>query len=181
MIEINLEPINAVIQVYEPSKKLLILEGMRKVMPASGCPVLEIEPTNASNEWAVTRAQRPRYNFDCTLTVMNSNEDYGVEYISTVATSIIQVITDPANLQLRVINEARWAPEYGLCATYIMDSLIENVTYNANKDGTIRTASFDWFALIHEPFPDSHFQLFSVPDPSPVPVRPISVTVPPGA
>jgi hypothetical protein len=178
VLEANADSINATIHEYEPGKNLVALEGMRKTLPLDAFPALEIEPTSASNEWATTRAQRPRYNFNCTLTVVNNNEQFGVEYISAVTTAIVEVLTDPQNLQLRIMNETRWDPNLGIASTYLLDSLVENVTYNANKDGTIRTAEFDLFALIHEPFPDSHFWIFFSNAPEPTEVRPRTVTIP---
>jgi len=181
MLETNRETIDSVIAVYEPDRILTILEGMRKTLPANAYPVLEFEPVSGSNEWAVTRAQRPRYNFTCTLTVMNENEDYGVEYISTLATTIVEIMTDPQNLQLRVINEVTYDPTYTLVPTYIMDSLVENVTYNASKEGTIRVAEFDLFTMIHEPFPDSHFWIYATDDPEPTQLRPREFVIPPAS
>jgi len=157
MLESNADSINRVIQVYEPGKGLTVLEGMRRTLPVDAFPCFEIEPTTGANEWAVTRAQRPRYSFQCTLTVRNDNESFGVEYITTIVSILTELMTDPQNLQMRVLNESKWDPNSGLVATYIMDSFVESVTYNANKEGTVRTAEFDWFALIHEPFPDSKF------------------------
>jgi hypothetical protein len=152
---------------------------MRQTLPANAYPCLEIEPTNASNEWYTTRAQQPRYNLQFTLTAMTDNLDYSVEYISTVATAIIEILTDPQNLQLRIMNEVRWSPNLGLCPTYLTDSLVENVTYNSFEQGTIRTCEFDWFGLIHEPFPDSHFWTFYSDAPEPMETRPLEVVIPP--
>lgn len=157
MLESNADSINRVVQIYEPNKGLTVLEGMRRTLPVDAFPCLEIEPTSGANEWAATRTQRPRYSFQCTLTARNDNEAFGVEYIATIVTILTELMTDPMNLQMRVVNESKWDPNSGLVATYIMDSLVESVTYNANKEGTIRTAEFDWFALINEPFPDSKF------------------------
>lgn len=155
MLNDNRDCIEYVIHDYEPERTLTIFEGMRKTLPRDAFPSFEIEPTSGSNNWATTRAQRPRYNFNCTLTVVNDNEKYGVEYISSIVTVLVQLITDPTNLQMQVLNESRWDPNGGLVDTYITDSLVEDVTYNASKDGTIRTAEFSWFALIHEPYPQS--------------------------
>jgi len=172
MLESNIEGINQVIRHYDPSATLTALEGMRRTLPADAFPSLEIEPTSGSNSWFATRSQMPRYEFQCTLTVMNDNEDYGVEYIASIVSALTEVINDPANLQLRVVNEVRWSPNRGLCTTYITDSLVENVTYNSNKEGTIRVAEFSWFAMIHEPFPDAHFWIFFANQPEAIGVRP---------
>jgi len=70
-----------------------------------------------------------------------------------------ELMTNPQNLQLRVVNETKWTPDGGLHDTYILDSLVEDITYSAVHEGTIRTAEFTWFTTIHEPFPDSAFNL----------------------
>lgn len=177
ILEKNKPKIDAVIQVYEP-KQLLVLQGMRNTLPRDAYPCLEIEPSDASNEWATTRAQRPRYQCNMTLTASNSNEDMGVEYITTLATAIIEILTDPQNLQMRIINEVRWDSNGGMCDTYLLDSLIESVTYNSSKSGTLRTCEFSWFGLIHEPFPDSHFWIFHTNFDEPVETRPMEIVVP---
>ena len=173
---INADWINAVIQVYEPDRVLTVFEGMRKSLPRDAFPSLEIEPTGASNMWATTRAQRPTYNFEYTLTVINDNEKYGVEYIAAIITRILELINDPRYLQLEVLNESRWDPNAGLVATFILDSLATDVTYNASKEGTVRTAQFSWFAMIHEPFPNSKFNDSDLS--MPTIIRPDLITVP---
>jgi len=166
LLDLNALEINRIIREYEPKKQLTVYEGMRKTLPADSFPSLEIEPTGQSNEWATTRAQRPRYSFTCTLTILNSNENLSVEYINSVASRIVEIMTDPSNLQRRVENETKWDPLGGLTDTYIIDSLVEDVTNSATKDGTIRTVEFSWFALIHEPFPESKWQVGSATAPA---------------
>ena len=157
IIESNAVTINKVVRIYEPSATLTVWAGMRKSLPIDAFPSLEIEPTSGSNQWATTRSQRPRYSFQCTLTVVNANEEYGVEYIASVVEVLVNILTDPQNLQARVVNERKWDPNVGLTDTYILDSFVDSVTYNASKDGTIRTADFEWWATIHEPYPQSHW------------------------
>lgn len=157
LLEQNAENLNKVIRVYNDSWSLCVFEGMRNTLPADVYPSLEIEPTSGSNEWMTTRAQRPRYEFQCTLTVKNDNEDYGVEFICTVATSIVEIMTSPENLQLRILHETKWDPNGGLSDTYMLDSLVDSVTYNAVHEGTMRTAEFSWWVSVHEPYPESKF------------------------
>jgi len=159
LLERNAVQINQVIHTFSSSKNLNVFEGTRALLPADAYPSLEIEPTNGANQWATTRAQRPRYNFSCTLTTLCDNEKFAVEYMATIATTLVSVMTDPQNLQLTVIGESRWSPTGGLYATTILDSLVEDVTYNSEKEGTIRRCEFSWFALIHEPFPDIKFRI----------------------
>lgn len=159
LLEANNQQINAVVQTYNSKKSLNIFKGMRNTLPASAYPSLEIEPTTASNQWATVRAQRPRYQLNFTLTTLTDNEKMHVEYISTLTKVIVAILTSPQNLQMTVVNESRWDPVGGLVATVITDSLVEDVTYNAANEGTIRTAEFGWFALIHEPYPQYKFEI----------------------
>ena len=61
LLDRNSLQINRVVQHYQgSSRKLMVLPGMRRVIPADAYPVLEIEPGDVPNQWATTRAQRPR-------------------------------------------------------------------------------------------------------------------------
>lgn len=132
---------------------------MRNVLPIDAFPSLEIEPTSVSNQWATVRAQRPRYNLQFTLTTRTDNEKLHVEYLCTLTNAICSILTSPENLQLTILNETRWDPIGGLVANVITDSLVEDATYNAVHEGTIRTAEFGWFALVHEPYPQFKFDI----------------------
>jgi hypothetical protein len=174
LLEINEQQINQVVRVYEGKRRLTVLEGMRQTLPASAYPSFEIEPGSGANRWATTRAQRPRFSFACTLTVSNSREKLGVEYITTLATILTEIMCSPNNLQMRVLNETKWDANSGLQDTYILDSLVEDVSYSASRDGTMRVAEFSWFAEIHEPFPEAKWEIGSSTTPSVV--RPVVVT-----
>ena len=93
------------------------------------------------------------------MTVTNANEKFGVEYVATVATVLAEIMTNPQNLQLQIIGETKWNPNGGIVDTFMLDSLVEDVSYGAAKDGTIRTAEFSWFVLVHEPFPETDWRV----------------------
>ena len=161
LFERNSASINNLVQVYEPNRVLYVFKGMRNTLPTDAYPALEIEPTSASNQWATTRSQRPRYQIQFTLTTITDNESLHVEYICTLTQLIVSILTSPENLQLPIIGQTKWDWNGGLVPQVILDSLVEDVTYNAMHEGTIRTAEFGWFALIHEPYPDFKFSLGS--------------------
>jgi hypothetical protein len=96
-----------------------------------------------------------------------------VEYICTLATTIVEIMTSPENLQMPVNNETKWDPTGGLVQTYILDSLVDNANYSAAKEGMIRKAEFSWFAVIHEPYPDSKWRLGGAT--TPTVIRPLVV------
>jgi len=135
------------------------LKGMRPTLPLDAFPSLEIEPTSGSNQWATTRSQRPRYSLQMTLTTRTDNIKLHVEYITTIATRLVEILTSPENLQLKILNETKWTTYRGLVDTYFLDSLVENITYNSMFEGTIRTCEFDWFSTVHETYPDSKWRV----------------------
>jgi len=154
VINTQRESIDKLLHTYVEDSCLNIIKGNRKVIPDSAMPSLEIEPVSATTEWATLRAQRPRYELSLKLSVRNSNEDYGVEYITSIANFISQILTNPLNLQLKIVNEVKWDLNEGLVETYILDSFSDNVSYSASKDGSIRTAEFNWWCVVHETYPD---------------------------
>jgi len=166
LLERNSVYINTCVQQYQPSRNLCVFKGMRNTLPVDAYPSLEIEPTSATNQWATVRAQRPRYNLQFTLTTRTDNEKLHVEYISTIANVLVSILTSPENLQLPIVNETRWDPIGGLVQNVITDSLVEDVTYNAVHEGTIRTAEFSWFALVHEPYPQYKFEIGETDQPT---------------
>ena len=174
LLDRNSQQINQVVRAYQGQKRqLMVLSGMRKVVPVDAYPVMEIEPQDSPNQWGTTRAQRPRYQFRCTLTVRVDNEKFGVEYICTLATAIVEIMTSPQNLQLPVFNETKWDLTGGLCQTYILDSLVDNANYSSAKEGVVRKAEFSWFALINETYPESMWKVNSYS--SPTVIRPAVV------
>ncbi len=159
LLDRNAQQINQCVRYYRDNNSLLVLEGMRRTLPADAYPSFEIEPNDGANQWATTRAQRPRWTFTCTLTVLNDNEKFGVEYITTLATTLVEIMTSPENLQLPILNEVKWDSSGGLSQTYFLDSLVESVSYSTIKSGSLRAAEFTWFVTVHEPFPESKWQI----------------------
>jgi hypothetical protein len=174
LLERNADSINQCVQVYQPDRNLCVLKGMRNTLPLDAYPSLEIEPTSGSNQWGTVRAQRPRYSLQMTLTTRTNNVKLHVEYITTIATRLAEILTSPENLQLQVLNETKWTAYNGLVNTYLLDSLVENVNYNSQYEGTIRVCEFDWFALINETYPDGKWKIGDTN--SPTVLRPKIIT-----
>ena len=153
----------------------MVLEGERKVVPIGAYPIFTIEPGTVAGSWATTRAQRPRYSFSCVLKVKVDNEKFGVEYITTLGATIAEIMTNPENLQLPIVGESKWDLVGGLCQTYMLNSTVEDANYGSLKEGTLRRAEFNWTVLVHEPYPESKWQLNSYS--SPTVIRPQVVPV----
>lgn len=160
LLDRNSQQINKVVREYVGDKRsLMVLEGMRKVVPADAYPVMEIEPEAAPNRWATTRAQRPKFNFRCVITVKVDREEFGVEYICALTAVVVEIMTNPQNLQMKILGEQKWSPDGSLGDTYILDSLVDSVNYSQAKEGAIRKAEFSWFAEVHEPFPATQWKV----------------------
>jgi len=166
LLERNEQQINQVVRCYREKRSLNVLEGMRQTLPTQAYPAFEIEPGSTPNEWATTRSQRPTYNFTCTLTVTNSNEKMSVEYIATLGTVLAEIMTNPQNLQLQVLNETHWDLNGGLVDTVMLDSFVDDASYGASRDGTVRTAEFAWWVKIHETWPESVWQIGNTNNPT---------------
>ena len=154
----------------EKPKPLTIAKGFLQTRAHSSMPLLEVEPTSEANRWATTRAQRPRFSVELKLSVINSNPDYGVEYVTGWVRRVKVILCDPRRLQSRVVNrdgknQCKWDLNEGLLPLHFMDSLIENVSYNVLQHGTIRQASMDWYCEVHEGFPGRAFTIPHNPTP----------------
>jgi hypothetical protein len=58
-------------------------------------------------------------------------------------------------------------------STYILDSLVENANYSAAKEGAIRKAEFEWFAMIHESYPETKWRVGGAT--TPTVIRPVVI------
>jgi len=141
---------------------LAITKGIFDNRPISAFPILEIEPDSEENEWAATQAQRPQ--FDCTLrlSVVNSNRELVVEFITGLVRRIKIILNDPRRLQSRVIDiygrqQMKYNSDGSLLAINFLDSLVTRVDYKSAQGGTVRQATLSWFCKIHEPIPSTYF------------------------
>jgi hypothetical protein len=126
-------------------------------------PLLELEPGTEEITWGTTRAQRSRINVTLKLTVVNSNPDYGVEYISGWARRIKIILNDPRRLQSWITTnegkrEFKWTLDGGMVPLGFLDSLVTDVDYKVLQSGSLRQADFSWFCLVHETLPQTAFQ-----------------------
>lgn len=149
--------IDSVINKYEKGKSLTKFEGIRKSIPSSSFPSFEIEPQASSPTWAATRLQRVDYHFYCMITTSTSNENLHASYSATLATAILEIISNPNNLQIAILDEAKtWLNNEEL-PSIAMDSFPENISYKSAKSGTIRVVDFTWRVTVNEPYTSNYF------------------------
>lgn len=153
---------------YEPLKAsrpapLLVKKGIYATRPNSAFPLLEIEPDSEDIEWATTRGQRPQFNLSMHLTVVNSNPEFGVEYLSGWVRRVKVVLNDPRRLQAWVTDregrrQYKFSPNNDiLLPLSFLDSLITGVDYRTIQAGTLRQATLTWFCKVHESLPAKAF------------------------
>lgn len=157
ILENNIQYINSVCNFYEEGSKLHVFKGLRSTVPEDCFPCLEFDVNDGANQWATTRGQRPRFSFTLKLTTLTSNENLHLEYISKVTTAIVRVLTMPANLQPVIKNEVQWSSTGELVQVKVLDSLVDNVSYRANKEGTIRSSELSLFVTVHEVYQEGHW------------------------
>lgn len=155
------------VRLYESEKAereypLAVKKGVFQTRPRELMPLLEVEPDTEANSWGTTRAQRPRFDVALLLTVINSNPEFGVEYITGWVRRLKVVLNDPRRLQSWVTDvegkrQYKWTLEGGLVPLGFLDSLVTDVSYKTLQAGSLRQARLSWFGIIHEPLPQRAF------------------------
>lgn len=154
VLQANRTQIDRVIKYYRSTDELHIFDGLRKTLPESAYPSLELEPASASIEWTHTSAQTGEYNIDCYLTIKNSNEELNAEYVSEVSRVILKILNYPDNMSFVIPNEYypnKDDPEHPF-PIYIQFANVQNVTYKSTSDGAITVVQFTWTGRVLEYF-----------------------------
>lgn len=154
VLDANKNKIDRVIKHYRESDELHIFDGLRKTLPLSAYPSLQLDPASASIQWTHTEAQTGEYSIECYLTVRNSNEEYAAQYISQVSRVILQILNYPDNMSFVIPNEYypnELDPEHPI-PIHIQFGNIPNVTYRSTIDGSLTVAQFTWSGRVLEYF-----------------------------
>lgn len=155
IVDANAENINRVIKYYRSTDELHVFDGLRKTLPLDAYPSLEFEPVSATTEWTHTSAQTGEYSVDCYLTVRNSNEELGAEYVSEVARILLKIFNYPDNMCFQIPNEYYQTDDENNPKKYpiwIQFGNIPNVNYRNTIDGSLTVAQFTWSGRVLEYF-----------------------------
>lgn len=151
MIKANQEEINSLIKVYRKTDELHLFKGMRKTLPESSFPSLEMEATSGSMEWVTTSAMNGEYSIDCTLTVnCGSDNEIGMEYICELTRKIVQIFNYPQNMSWIIPNEYA---DKNKTPVYCQYSDVRNAEYSSSKELGLRVARFQIACRVIESFP----------------------------
>lgn len=152
ILKANAEDINAIAKQYRKTDTLHLFKGMRKTLPQSAFPSLELEATSGAMSWLTTSAQAGEYTIDCTLTVnAGTSVEAGLEYICDLTRKIVQVLNAPVNMTWPIPNEF-WDTE-GKVPQLCQYSAVSSVEYTATRDFAIRVARWQISCRVIEPFP----------------------------
>ena len=155
MIDANIDDINRVIKYYRTTDELHVFDGLRKTLPMSAYPSLELDAASSTIEWTHTSAQTGEYAIDCYLTMVNSNEEIAVEYVSEVTRSILKILNYPDNMCFRIPNEYYQSDDPSNPKKYpiwIQFGNVSNTTYRSTIDGSLTVAQFTWSGRVLEYF-----------------------------
>ena len=155
VIEANKRTIDGVIRHYRTTDELHVFAGLRKTLPLSAYPSLELDSDSASTEWTTTSAQTVEYVIQCYLTIRNSNEEMATEYVSEVTRSILKVLNYPDNMCFRVPNEyyqSDDAENPRKFPVWLQFGSVSSVTYRSTIDGSCTVAQFTWSGRVLEYF-----------------------------
>ena len=155
VVEANREQIDRVIKHYRENDTLHIYDGLRKTLPLSAYPSLELDPVSANVEWTTTSAQTGEYQIECYLTFKNSNEEYSAEYASEVTRSLLKILNYPDNMCFRIPNEYYQSDDPSNPKKYpimIQFGNVSSVNYRNTIDGSLTVAMFTWSGRVLEYF-----------------------------
>lgn len=154
VLEANKNKIDRVIKYYRTTDQLHIFDGLRKTLPLSAYPSLQLQPASASVQWTHTSAQTGQYSIDCYLTLRNSNEEYAAQYVSEVTRVILEILNYPDNMSFIIPNEYypnEENPDQPF-PIHIQFGNVPSVTYRSTIDGSITVAQFTWSGRVLEYF-----------------------------
>ena len=170
----NRSRIDEIVSKYRSSDSLHLFKGLRKTLPMTSFPSLEMDISDGSMSWVTTSAQSGRYSIDCVLTVnCGTCIDLGVEYISELTRMIVGVFNDPVNMTWEIPGEGDDDNK-----TLCQYSSVGSVSYGYSRDFSLRVARWTIECMTVEAFPHPGSLIgpvesgFPVNEPAEVPAEP---------
>lgn len=153
ILKANAEGIDELIRHYSSKSRLHLFKGIRKTLPLTMMPSLELEQTSGSMDWVTTSAMTGEYTIDCVLTAWcGNNVEIGAEYMAELTRRVVQVYNYPPNMTWAVPNE--WLDREKTVPLHCVYSAITNVDYGSAKEFSIRVARWQMSCRTLEPFPE---------------------------
>lgn len=127
---------NTIIQYYLGERKFIsYFKGIRKAIPESNLPSLEIGLTGDTLGWYATRTQEDNVSLEVHITTSNKDPVTAIDLEGKLVALTTRILTIPSHLRPQIQGMNAW----------LLDSGLPSVTYGSSQaTGNIRIAKITW-------------------------------------
>lgn len=139
---------NSIIDTFYQGKQITFFEGLRKVIPESSLPSLEIGPSGDTGDWPFVRVQQDEISLEVHITTSNQNVTQAMQLESRLASFTDRILRFPPHLRGRIEGTNIW----------FQDSYTKGITYGSSGYSfNIRVCKINWSGKVLEYLSDSMF------------------------
>jgi hypothetical protein len=137
---------NTIIDQFYQGKQITFFEGLRKVIPESSLPSIEIGQSSDEPSWQYPRVQGDQFNLEVHLTISNKLPKEAQILEARLASLIVRILFHPMHVRGRIEGSNNW----------LFDSAPGSVEYGAGGyNFNIRVTKIPWTGHIIECIDDS--------------------------
>ena len=141
---------NTIIDQFYQGKQINFFAGLRKVIPESSLPSIEVGQGNDEPSWQYPRVQGDSFNLEVHLTVSNKLPEYAQILEGRLASLITRILFHPTHVRGRIEGTNMW----------FFDAAPGGVEYGSSGYATnIRVTKIPWKGSILESISDSQFPI----------------------
>lgn len=140
--------LNSIIDMFYQGKQINFFEGLRKVIPESSLPSLEIGPSGDTGDWSFVRVQGDEVNLEIHITVSNKLITEAMILEARLASFVDKILRYPPHIRGKIEGTGIW----------FQDSFSKGVTYgSAGYNFNIRVCKINWQCKILDYLADDSF------------------------
>lgn len=142
---------DAIVSNYYGERSLTILKGIRKSIPISSLPSIEVGPVSDSFGWHAVRVQEETPTLEIHVTTDNGEPVTAIDLEGKLVSLAVRILTYPPHLRAQIQGTNTW----------MYDSLPASVNYGATAaQGQMRVAKITWTGKNLEYLSDQLFAPF---------------------
>jgi hypothetical protein len=139
---------NTIIDEFYQGKQISFFDGIRKVIPESSLPSIEVGMINDEPVWEYCRVQGDHFNLECHLTISNKLPREAQILEARLASLMTRILFHPCHVRGRIEGTNHW----------MFDSQPASVDYgSAGYNFNIRVCKIPWKGRIINCIPDMMF------------------------
>jgi hypothetical protein len=139
---------NSIIDMFYQGKQITFFEGLRKTIPESSLPSLEVGPTSDTGDWPFCRVQGDTISLEVHITISNKLIYEAMLLESRLASFADRILRYPPHLRGNILGTRIW----------FQDSYSKGVTYGAaGYNFNMRVCKINWEAKVLEYLADDMF------------------------